>query len=49
MSEDAETPESQEEEQPQADRLVTLGELLEASHIRFVERVRERQKKGEIE
>ncbi len=32
-----------------ADRLATLGELLESSHARFVARVRERQRKGEIE
>lgn len=31
------------------DRLATLGELLESSHARFVARVRERQRKGEIE
>jgi len=31
------------------DRLATLGELLESSHERFKARVRERQRKGEIE
>lgn len=29
--------------------LATLGELLETAHIRFVKRVRERQRKGELE
>lgn len=39
---------AQEEPEP-VDRLATLGELLESSHARFVARVRERQRKGEIE
>ena len=30
-------------------RLATLGETLESSHERFVARIRERQRKGEIE
>jgi hypothetical protein len=32
-----------------AERLATLGEVLESSHERFRARVRERQRKGEIE
>ncbi len=37
------------DETERTERLATLGELLESSHERFVARVRERQRKGEIE
>jgi len=38
-----------QDEPHEQDRLATLGELLESSHERFRARVRERQRKGEIE
>lgn len=47
MPEDAVATDQDETERPE--RLATLGELLESSHERFRARVRERQRKGEIE
>jgi hypothetical protein len=49
MSDDPEVPVPPEQDEEPRDRLATLGEILEAHHLRFVAKVRQAQQKEQGE
>jgi hypothetical protein len=49
MSDELEAPVPTEQAEEPGDRLATLGEILEAHHLRFVAKVRQAQQKEQSE